>query len=72
MPLKRLKPPLAHCKATTSSGKPCRAKPHKGGSASSIPTPKKPQSLAKKEADAIGTPTTRRCHMSRCPNRREM
>src|ERR1035441_2267011 len=31
MPLKRLKPPLAHCKATTSSGKPCRAKPHKGG-----------------------------------------
>jgi general stress protein YciG len=31
MPLKRLKPPLGHCKATTSSGKPCRAKPHKGG-----------------------------------------
>lgn len=31
MPLKRSKLPLVHCKATTSSGKPCRAKPHKGG-----------------------------------------
>jgi hypothetical protein len=72
MPLKRSKPLLTHCKATTSSGKPCRAKPHKGGSASFIPTPKEPQSLAEKEADAIGTPTKRRCNMSRCPNRLEM
>ena len=31
MPLKHSKPTLAQCKATTSSGKPCRAKPHKDG-----------------------------------------
>ena len=31
MPLKRSKPLLAQCKATTSSGEPCRAKPHKEG-----------------------------------------
>jgi len=31
MPLKRSKPLLAQCKATRSSGEPCKAKPHKGG-----------------------------------------
>ena len=31
MPLKRSKPTLAQCKATTSSGGRCKAKPHKDG-----------------------------------------
>src|SRR5271157_171721 len=33
------------------------------GSASFIPTPREQQSLGEKEADAIGTPTTRRCNL---------
>src|SRR5271157_5344120 len=31
MPLKRSKPTLAQCEATTSSGARCKAKPHKNG-----------------------------------------
>lgn len=31
MPFKRSKPTLAQCKATTSSGARCKAKPHKNG-----------------------------------------
>src|SRR5664279_2772781 len=37
----------------------CLSDPHQQAS---IPTPKKPQSLAKKEADVIGTPTKCRCN----------
>ena len=48
MPLKRLKPPLAHCKATTSSGKSCRAKPHKEGLCFFHSDPKKAAELGQK------------------------
>jgi uncharacterized protein DUF5763 len=69
MPIKRSKPTLAQCKATTSSGARCKAKPHKEGLCFFLPTPRERQSWAEREADAIGTFTRHRCNRSRLPNR---
>ena len=48
MPLKRSKPLLAQCKATRSSGEPCKAKPHKGGLCFFHFDPKKAAELGRK------------------------
>ena len=48
MPLKRSKPLPAQCKATASSGEPCRAKPHKEGLCFFHSDPKKAAELGRK------------------------
>jgi general stress protein YciG len=48
MPLKRSKPTLAQCKATTSSGARCKAKPHKDGLCFFHSDPKKAAELGRK------------------------
>ncbi len=48
MPLKRSTPLLVQCKATTSSGKRCRAKPHKDGLCFFHSDPKKAAELGRK------------------------
>ena len=48
MPLERSKPLLAQCKATTSSGEPCKAKPHKEGLCFFHSDPKKAAELGRK------------------------
>ena len=48
MPLKRSKPLPAQCKATTPSGEPCRAKPHKEGLCFFHSDPKKAAELGRK------------------------
>src|SRR5271157_3330232 len=48
MPLKRSKPTLAQCKATTSSGERCKAKPHKDGLCFFHSDPKKAAELGRK------------------------
>src|SRR5208283_3325205 len=48
MPLKRSKPTLAQCKATTSSGGRCKAKPHKNGLCFFHSDPKKAAELGRK------------------------
>ena len=48
MPLKRSKPHPAQCKATTPSGEPCRAKPHKEGLCFFHSDPKKAAELGRK------------------------
>jgi general stress protein YciG len=48
MPLKRSKPSLARCKATTSSGTRCKAKPHKDGLCFFHSDPKKAAELGRK------------------------
>jgi hypothetical protein len=48
MPLKRSKPTLAQCKATTSSGNRCTAKPHKDGLCFFHSDPKKAAELGRK------------------------
>lgn len=48
MPLKRSKPTLAQCKATTSSGDRCKAKPHKDGLCFFHSDPKKAAELGRK------------------------
>ena len=48
MPLKRSKPLLAQCKATTSSGERCKAKPHKEGLCFFHSDPKKAAELGRK------------------------
>jgi general stress protein YciG len=48
MPLKRSKPLPAQCKATTSSGEPCKAKPHKEGLCFFHSDPKKAAELGRK------------------------
>ena len=48
MPLKRSKPTLAQCKATTSSGGRCKAKPHKDGLCFFHSDPKKAAELGRK------------------------
>ena len=48
MPLQRPKPLVAQCKATTSSGKPCKAKPHKEGLCFFHSDPKKAAELGRK------------------------
>ncbi len=48
MPLRRSKPTLALCKATTSSGARCKAKPHKDGLCSFHSDPKKAAELGRK------------------------
>ena len=48
MPLKRSKPTLVQCKATTSSGERCKAKPHKDGLCFFHSDPKKAAELGRK------------------------
>jgi general stress protein YciG len=48
MPLKRSKPILVQCKATTSSGERCKAKPHKDGFCFFHCDPKKAAELGRK------------------------
>lgn len=48
MPLKRSKPTLVQCKATTSSGDRCKAKPHKNGLCFFHSDPKKAAELGRK------------------------
>ena len=48
MPLKRSKQPLPQCKATASSGKPCKAKPHKDGLCFFHSDPKRAAELGRK------------------------
>lgn len=48
MPLKRSKPTLVQCKATTSSGDRCKAKPHKDGLCFFYSDPKKAAELGRK------------------------
>ena len=48
MPLKRSKPTLAQCKATTSSGARCKAKPHKDGLCFFHSDPKRAAELGRK------------------------
>src|SRR5271169_5674069 len=48
MPLKRSKPLLVQCKATTSSGERCRAKPHKDNLCFFHSDPKKAAELGRK------------------------
>jgi general stress protein YciG len=48
MPLKHSKPTLAQCKATTASGKLCRAKPHKNGLCFFHSDPQKAAELGRK------------------------
>jgi general stress protein YciG len=48
MPPKRSKPLPAQCKATTPSGEPCRAKPHKEGLCFFHSDPKKAAELGRK------------------------
>ena len=48
MPIKRSKPILVQCKATTSSGKRCKAKPHKDGLCFFHSDPKRAAELGRK------------------------
>ena len=48
MPLKRSKPTLAQCKATTSSGGRCKARPHKDGLCFFHSDPKRAAELGRK------------------------
>jgi Family of unknown function (DUF5763) len=48
MPLKRLEPTLARCKATTSSGACCKAKPHEDGLCFFHSDPRKAAELGRK------------------------
>src|SRR5271166_1804944 len=59
MPLKRSKPTLAQCKATTSSGGRCMAKPHKDGLCFFHSDPKKAAELGEtrpRQASQRGVP----------------
>jgi Family of unknown function (DUF5763) len=58
MPLKRLHPTLARCKATTSSGERCKAKPHKDDLCFFHSDPKKAAELWPKDC-SLHPPTRR-------------